>query len=73
MPVYSDEQIDELFVERVGMKINDANLDELEATRQAYFECKSRCGRVTEKVKVEWKEVLDEHVAQMQLEFQEAK
>lgn len=73
MTAYSDEKIDELFIERVGMKMNEAELDELEATRQAYFECKSECGRVTEKVKAEWKEILDENVAQMQLEFQEAK
>lgn len=48
-----ERAITEWYIERLGMKIYDASLEESEAKRQAYYETKRVFGRVTEAIKRE--------------------
>lgn len=49
-----ERAITEWYIERLGMKIYDASLEESEAKRQAYYETKRVFGRVTEAIKREY-------------------
>ena len=49
-----ERAITEWYIERLGMKIYDASLEESEAKRQAYHETKRVFGRVTEAIKREY-------------------
>jgi hypothetical protein len=49
-----ERAITEWYIERLGMKIYDASLEESEAKRQAYHETKRVFGVVTEAIKREY-------------------
>ena len=49
-----DRAITEWYIERLGIKIHDASLEESEAKRQAYHETKRAFGYVTEAIKREY-------------------
>jgi hypothetical protein len=49
-----DRAITEWYIERLGIKIYDASLEENEAKRQAYHEAKRVFGAVTEAIKREY-------------------
>ena len=49
-----ERAITEWYIERLGMKIYDASLEECEAKRQAYHETKRVFGVVTEAIKREY-------------------
>jgi len=50
--------ITEWYIERLGMKIYDASLEENEAKRQAYHETKRAFGSVTEAIKREYSKAI---------------
>ena len=53
-----ERAITEWYIERLGMKIYDASLEENEAKRQAYHETKRVFGRVTEAIKREYSKAI---------------
>ena len=53
-----ERAITEWYIERVGIKIYDASLEENEAKRQAYHETKRAFGQVTEAIKREYSKAI---------------
>jgi len=53
-----ERAITEWYIERLGMKIYDASLEENEAKRQAYHETKRVFGFVTEAIKREYSKAI---------------
>jgi hypothetical protein len=53
-----DRAITEWYIERLGIKIYDASLEENEAKRQAYHETKRVFGSVTEAIKREYSKAI---------------
>ena len=53
-----ERAITEWYIERLGIKIHDASLEENEAKRQAYHETKRNFGCVTEAIKREYSKAI---------------
>jgi len=53
-----ERAITEWYLERLGIKIYDASLEESEAKRQAYHETKRVFGQVTEAIKREYSKAI---------------